>query len=229
MNLVIGIDYTSSNNWSGKLSFHNRSLHFLSGHISNPYQRALKVVSKLYRSDSNNSKRISAYGFGCARTRDKDVFRFTSSKEIYLCSTNQILEYYRLVTESIQLGGPTSFAPIIYKSVESVYERGALHLLLIIADGQVTNESETMEAIVYASNYPLYIVVLGVGDGPWENLRNFHQRIPTRRFNNFKFLELTTALLESKTQDIDAMEVVSTQVSKTFKFSFVFHSQSCSL
>ena len=52
----------------------------------------------------------------------------------------------------------------------------------------MTNERETVAAIVEASNYPISIVMIGVGDGPWDIMQDFDDNLPQRRFDNFQFI-----------------------------------------
>ena len=98
---------------------------------------------------------------------------------------------------TLTLGGPTSFAPLIRKAISIVQaSQNRYHILLIIADGQLSEEGyqPTVDAIVEASNYPLSIVMVGVGDGPWDDMEEFDDELRERRFDNFQFVDYDSVM-----------------------------------
>lgn len=209
-NLIVGIDFTKSNEWTGAKSFNKRSLHHI-GNDLNPYEQAISIIGKtLAAFDEDNL--IPCYGFGDASTHDQDVFSFCPDERI--CNGfEEVLSRYREIVPHLRLAGPTSFAPVIETAMTIVEQSGGqYHVLLIIADGQVTRsvdtdrgklspqEQKTVDAIVEASKYPLSIVVVGVGDGPWDMMKEFDDNIPARDFDNFQFVNFTEIMAKNTHQ-----------------------------
>ncbi|GAB4848055.1 E3 ubiquitin-protein ligase rglg2 [Ancistrocladus abbreviatus] len=200
-NLIIGIDFTKSNEWTGAKSFNRKSLHHI-GPGLNPYEQAISIIGKtLAAFDDDNL--IPCFGFGDASTHDQDVFSFYPD-ERYCNGFEEVLSRYKEIVPHLRLAGPTSFAPIVEMAMTIVEQSGGqYHVLLIIADGQVTRsvetgngqlspqEQKTIDAIVKASKYPLSIVLVGVGDGPWDMMKEFDDNIPDRDFDNFQFVNFT--------------------------------------
>uniref|UniRef100_I1N6U9 VWFA domain-containing protein n=1 Tax=Glycine max TaxID=3847 RepID=I1N6U9_SOYBN len=200
-NLILGIDFTKSNEWTGKHSFNRKSLHHI-GNGPNPYEQAISIIGKtLAAFDEDNL--IPCFGFGDASTHDQDVFSFYPDERI--CNGfEEVLSRYREIVPIIRLAGPTSFAPIVEMAMTIVEQTGGqYHVLVIVADGQVTRsidtehgrlspqEQSTVDAIVEASKFPLSIILVGVGDGPWDMMKEFDDNIPARVFDNFQFVNFT--------------------------------------
>ena len=157
--------------------------------IINPYQKVINIIGKTLKPFTEKEE-LWAYGFGDSITKNKDVFNITGKNEP--CEDFQdVLNKYSTMIRQVALSGPTSFAPIIHRALRHVIESGNLfHILVIIADGQMEDEDETVSAIVEASKFPLSIVLVGVGDGPWDRMEEFDDNLPTRnklRNNSFSF------------------------------------------
>lgn len=117
--------------------------------------------------------------------------------------------------------GPTSLAPIIETAMRITQDSGyQYHILLIIADGQVPRccgansannrdenylEERTLQALVQASHFPLSIVLVGVGDGPWDE-QLMHCQEDRQLFDNFQFVDFTKIIMSREMPETEKEE-----------------------
>jgi hypothetical protein len=108
--LIIGIDFTKSNTWSGKKSFEGFCLHDTSREgIENPYQKVMRIISKSL-SCYDEDQILPAYGFGDIETQGRSCFPFYPDRDCY--GLNEVLDRYNEIVSRVQLSGPTNFAPV---------------------------------------------------------------------------------------------------------------------
>ena len=170
--LTIAIDYTASNGDQN----HANSLHCKSA--NNQYLPALRAVTDIlqyYDSD----KLIPTYGFGAKLPGGPVMHKFAINGDGYrpeLPGLQGVEGAYWNSLQSLKFYGPTNFAPIINEVVERAKAlevsqiNQQYNVLLIMTDGSITDEAETVEAIVRGSGLPLSIIIVGIGNADFSGM-----------------------------------------------------------
>ena len=117
---------------------------------------------------------------------------------------DKVIDAYRNNALKIVQSGPTTMAPMIREAIKLCQQTKEYHILIIITDGGISNPNLDGEAVVEASKYPLSIVTVGVGDGPFDTLEEFDNKLKRRAFDNFNFFNFTE--MEKKLQYTENVE-----------------------
>uniref|UniRef100_A0A8C4IP62 Copine family member 9 n=1 Tax=Dicentrarchus labrax TaxID=13489 RepID=A0A8C4IP62_DICLA len=150
------------------------SLHYMSPYQMNAYAMALKAVGEIIQ-DYDSDKLFPAYGFGAKLPPDGKIshaFPLNSNTENPNCvGIDGVLEAYFQSLRTVQLYGPTNFAPVINqvaRCAAEVTDGSQYFVLLMITDGVISDMAQTKESVVNAASLPMSIIIVGVGPAEFD-------------------------------------------------------------
>ncbi|XP_046896185.1 copine-5 isoform X3 [Hypomesus transpacificus] len=170
IHFTVAIDFTASNGNPSQ----STSLHYMNPYQMNAYAMALKAVGEIIQ-DYDSDKMFPALGFGAKLPPDGRVsheFPLNGNIDNPYCNGMEgILEAYHQSLKTVQLYGPTNFAPVVnhVASYAATVQDGSQYfVLLIITDGVISDMAHTKEAIVKAAKLPMSIIIVGVGQAEFD-------------------------------------------------------------
>jgi hypothetical protein len=173
INFSVAIDFTASNG----NPLDPRSLHYMAPGQDNQYVTAIKSVGGIIE-DYDTDKMFPALGFGAKvppmQQVSHEFFLNLSTDSPYCKGMEGLLAAYHTSIQNVSLYGPTNFSPVIKHVAKfaKAYQDGSQYfILLIITDGEITDMECTKYAIVEASQLPMSIIIVGVGDEGFQAMR----------------------------------------------------------
>lgn len=171
--LVIGIDFSAS----------NKNYHQISNKL-NDYEKAIKYCGQIlayYDSDQV----YPVFGFGAKVLNSKitdHCFHVNLNKDPFINKISNVIKCYRRCLSHIKPDGPTNLSYILDKTIDdtkrkmkkSNNDKENINLeytvLLLLTDGQISDMEKSVESIITASNYPISVVIIGIGDGNFKDM-----------------------------------------------------------
>ena len=146
---------------------------------NNEYLQAIQSVGNIlqyYDSD----KQIPVLGYGAhIPGHDNTSHCFALNGNIFdpeVDGLAGVVDAYKKAIKTVSLGGPTNFAPIM-KTINEMTEDmqcsqkdQKYNILLIITDGLISDIEATVDQVVYGSDLPLSIIIVGVGSANFDNM-----------------------------------------------------------
>ncbi|PAV88527.1 hypothetical protein WR25_07907, partial [Diploscapter pachys] len=172
LDFTVAVDFTASNGGVTKPT----SLHYINPAQPNQYEIGLRAAIDICQ-HYNNSKIFDVFGFGAKvppQNFVSPIFSLTLNDNPSVVGVSGVMQAYRNSLNRVQLFGPTNFSPIINevaKKAAKIISNGSRYqILLILTDGIISDMAKTKQAIISASSLPLSIIIIGVGNDPFESM-----------------------------------------------------------
>ena len=163
--LSIGIDFTASN---GPINNPN-SLHRIIPGGFNDYEQAIKTCG-LILAFYDYDQLFPVYGFGAVINnipKANMCFNINFQEDPNIYTIDNVIQEYRKCLGKIIFAGPTEFCPMIRKEIDLILKENnplIYHVLMILTDGVIVDQQQTIDAIIDASFLPFSLVIIGVGN-----------------------------------------------------------------
>jgi len=173
LEFAVCVDFTASNG-----PIHTpQSLHYIDNRVPNQYEMAIRSVLEICE-HYNHSKIFDAMGFGAKIPPNYEVKHLfplnVHNFQRQVEGVNGVLNAYKTCLTSTQLYGPTNFEPSIQEFAQKARtfprDGSRYQILLIITDGVITDMMKTKLAIINASDLPLSIIIVGVGNDDFDKM-----------------------------------------------------------
>ncbi|XP_076943911.1 protein BONZAI 3-like [Bidens hawaiensis] len=174
MNFMVAVDFTASNGDPRNPD----SLHYIdySGRL-NAYQQAIMEVGEVIQV-YDYDKRFPAWGFGGKLYNGSVSHCFNLSGNagnFEVGGVQGIMDAYKNALHTVSLHGPTLFGQVVNQAAEIAAQSLSTNptkyfVLLIITDGVLSDLQETKDALVRASDLPLSILIVGVGNADFKQM-----------------------------------------------------------
>jgi len=171
LNLITAIDFTASN----RNPTDPRSLHYIVPNQFNQYESCIFSVGSIV-CPYDTDQLFPIFGFGGkVNGTVSHCFPLTfNPSNPNVQGLNGILGAYRESLSRVVLSGPTLFAPVISAATQvanaSFAESHTYTILMILTDGVINDFQDTADAIVEATDCPLSIIIVGVGDADFSTM-----------------------------------------------------------
>lgn len=180
MQLCVAIDFTGSNGDPRKPG----TLHYLNPNAKNDYEKAISAIGGVL-ADFDTDKKFPVWGFGAKYSGNVyHLFQCGPTKEVN--GVAGILEaYHQTFKSGLVMSSPTVVTQVIEtaasfarKGQQEAQREGKIKysILLILTDGAVSDINATMASLRAASDAPLSIVVVGIGNADFTAMQNLDDR-----------------------------------------------------
>ena len=166
INLSVAIDFTQSNGDPNDKS----SLHYLPLGSDSLYSFVARSVIEGMNNFSPDQS-VNCYGYGAKlpqQEKTSHVFPLNLTTNPLCAGLEEVLKGYQICVKDVTFSGPCNLSPIINhvtKHAQTFMVDGKQYfVLLILTSGDINDFEETRSAISSVSDWPISIVVAGIGN-----------------------------------------------------------------